>query len=164
MKRFFVITSCIMLGQAILAQNDNTQIAGIEKTKQYINNNIVNFKQIEALKGNTGGYRNAYARGKELQLVTFCAKDQSISKYVEWYFYNGHMIYAEQNWINDTTGVVIDNEKFYLNASHPIAWIQADNTAVDTTTPQFKSMATQLQAYEKTLQDRYTAMINDGNK
>lgn len=114
---FLTIASSVVMAQCILAQDQNQQIASIDKVKEAIKNKIGNLIQIEYMKDSTG-YRDAYSDGNELQLVSIFIKDNTIDKHLAWYFSKGQLIYVEQNWQNNITNRLIDNEKLYLCNGH----------------------------------------------
>ena len=66
---------------------------------------------------------------------------------MEWYFSNGHLIYSQQIWTDIETKEVIDNQKYYLNDQHMIAWIKFENKTVDNASQEFKDMDADLVAY-----------------
>ena len=158
-KYFFILLAVTSLYQADYAQTSKQKTANIDKTKQEIKNNISNFKIIASIR-NSAGYKYTYAKDKKVQLITLYDKEaDTINKNVEWYFSNGHMIYAEQLWTNKRTKDTINHEEYYLFDSHVFAWVKSDNKMVDTSSDEFKNMANGMDAYAKKLEEENAARL-----
>jgi hypothetical protein len=155
MKRYFVFAlASLSLTYGAYSQSDAQQIDDIDKLRQEIKNNISTYQKTEVECDTTGstGYRYVYKNGSDLKLIAIEYKDKRdpgkyIDKKVEWYFSNGHLIYCEQVWTDIPTGKIVDDERFYSNDQHLIAWIKSENEKVDSTSQEFKDVDAQLVAY-----------------
>jgi hypothetical protein len=158
-NKFFYILLGTILMHGVFAQANKQQLSNIEIKQQEIKNNIESFQKIVEIK-DSSQYRYVFMKDKKPQLITVHVEDHNIGKYVEWFFYNGHVIYAEQIWINNSTGDIIDNEKLYADNSELIAWIKTDNETVDTTSEEFESNALLVKAYWRGLEAKYASTSN----
>lgn len=153
MKRITLIL-IFTLPTLLFAQSTDKQIAAIKTQTQQIENNLSTFQRTDT--NNSKGYKYVYIKNKKLQLIAVCDKGTpGIDKNVKWYFANGAMIYVFQVWTNNKTGDTIDIEKFYLANTHLIYWTKLGKP-IDNNTDEFKSIATQLEAYGEKLETIYT--------
>ena len=125
------------------------EIAVIDKIKDEIKNNSNDFKKVEKLKDTTG-YRNAYFKGKKLQLISAYYKDTSTIKKVDWYFQKGLLIFSEKLWTDRKTNDTLDYEKYYLSNERLIAWFKFD-TPVERKSVAFKKVDYKMRDYIKDL-------------
>jgi len=152
MKRYFVFAlASLSLTYGAYSQSDAQQITDIDKLRQEIKNNISTYQKTVVI-NDTNGYRHVYKNGSDLKLIAIEYKDRRdtgkyIDKKVEWYFSNGHLIYCEQVWTDIPTGKIVDDERFYSNDLHLIAWIKSETGKVDATSQEFKDVDAQLVAY-----------------
>ena len=136
----------LLLIQVACVKPDEKKMLDIDKLKENIKNNLSSLKMVEKYKDRFC-YRNAYFNNNDLQLITVCFKDRQIDKNVEWYFIKGQLIYSEQTWTIREAKQVINNEKFYINDRHLIAWLKTDNKPVDKTSQEFKVFESKLVEY-----------------
>jgi hypothetical protein len=148
---FFAILIGIALIISACAKSDQQLMLSIDNVRIGIKNNIASLTKVEKFKDSTG-YRYAYFKEKDLQLITVYFKDQNIDKNVEWYFSNGKLIYSEQTWINTELGQIVDNEKYYLDDNRLIAWVKTDKSLVDKTSHEFIEVDSKLPVYGEKLQ------------
>jgi hypothetical protein len=146
---FTIISICTF------SQTESAKMSTIDKTRNSIKSNIDKYTKTAATY-DTSGYRYVYKDGNKVCMIMVDYRDMRvpgtyIDKKVEWYFSNDQLIYSQQVWVDLKTNEIVDNEKFYLNNNHLFSWIQTDNTAADTTSPQFKYLDSQFSAYSKHL-------------
>lgn len=147
----------VVISQVILKPYKE-QIADIDKKRQEIRNNISNYRQTQN-HTDSNGYSYVYKQDTALKLIMIEYKDRRdtgkyIDKKVEWYFSNGHLIYSEQIWTDIATGKLVDNQKFYLDDRHMIAWIKFDNEAIDITSQEFIDIDAKVVLYGKKLMEK----------
>jgi len=134
----------------LFSQNETQQIENIDKITQAIKNNIANYQQTKVI-DDSSGYSYSYKKGSELKLIMVLSKERepgiNIDKKVEWYFSNGHLIYAEQKWIDAVSNAIIDSQKTYLDATHIIQWIKSGNQIVERASQEFMNVEEHLLAY-----------------
>ena len=159
-KLLFGIVMILLLNQVAISQvllkSDKEQIADIDQMRQEIKSNLSSYLKTENI-NDSSGYRYVYRKDKELKLIMIEYKDRRdqgkyIDKKVVWYFSNGHLIYSEQTWTDIATGELVDNQKFYLNEQHLIAWFKFESGAVENTSQEFIDLAAELVPYGEKLQ------------
>lgn len=163
MKKYFIaIITVLLFSQSIFAQRINPfagetaaasleQLTAIEKIKDEIKNSISSYQKKEKFKDATG-YRYAYFKGSELQVVAAFYKDTSTEKHVDWYFQNGQLIYSVQLWTDIKTKDTLDYERYYLTNERLIAWFKFDKQ-VDRNTVVFKKLNYRMRDYVGELKD-----------
>lgn len=92
---------------------------------------------VKAIKRFDKDYKITYTCNNKNAIVILTAFDAEIQKNVLWIYENELLIYADQFWFNSLTGTVINSEKFYLKNNSLIAWIDSDNSFVDTSSEKF---------------------------
>jgi len=156
-KTLLFILMLLGLTPALFSQNETQQIEVIDKITQEIKNNIANYQQTKHV-DDSSGYSYSYKKGSELKLVMLLSKDRepgiSIDKNAEWYFSDGHLIYAEQKWVDPVTNAIIDSQKIYLDTTHMIQWIKSENQIVERTSQEFMNVEGELLAYGIKLAER----------
>ncbi|MBK5284958.1 MAG: hypothetical protein JJE25_06115 [Bacteroidia bacterium] len=163
MKEYFlVIIAGLFFSQGIYSQSlyrpaesatqqPFVQMGAIDKVKEEIKNNIDSYQKKEKSKDTTG-YRNAYFKGSELQLVSAYYKDTATEKHVEWYFQNGQFIFSVQLWIDKKNNDTLDYQRYYLANERLIAWLKFDKP-VDRNSVIFKKLNYRMRDYIGELKD-----------
>ncbi len=156
MRKFLsILVTLLLVNITVYAQTDEQKISAIDKIKEEIKNNLGTLTLSENIKVNDSlgsGYRRVYRKNTELKLVQVEHKEtgglgKNISKKVEWYFSNGHLIYSELLWTDLSTNKVIDSQRLYLDDTHLIAWYKLDNKLMDVNSEEFKETDAKLRAY-----------------
>lgn len=131
---------------AVCAQTDKQVIADIKKAAKDIKAQLSIFQKIEKM-NNKDGQRLVFLKDKELKLITVKALQSNMEKNVEWYYLKGQLAYSETSWYDTKTKTLVFNEKYFLDKGHLIAWLDSNNTFVDTSSAAFKKVNTELVAY-----------------
>jgi hypothetical protein len=151
MKNFYLITILFStLTQGLSGQTIGFQLNKIDSLKEKIAIELPTYSKLEKISNKTG-LRFIYTKDNELKLIIVFTVDNNIAKNVEWYFSNGELIYSEQKWIDNSTGKIINNEKFYLSDGHLIAWKYTDNNFVEKDSEEFKVMDKKIVNYGELL-------------
>lgn len=158
--QILILTSALLFHQSIYSQDISQynsartpqpvqEITSINKIKDEIKSNINDFKKVQKA-NDTTGYRNAYFKGKKLQLVSAYYRDTSTVKLVDWYFQKGQLIFSEQLWTDVKTKDTLNRERFYLQNERLIAWFKFDQP-VDRKSVAFKKVDSKMRDYIKDL-------------
>jgi len=163
MKEYFlIIVTCLFFCQCVYSQSlyrpaeaatqqPVVQMGAIDKLKEEIKNNIESFQKKEKFKDTTG-YRNAYYKGNELQLISAYYKDTATEKHVDWYFQNGQFIFSVQLWTDKKSKDTLDYQRYYLTNERLIAWLKYDKP-VDRNSVIFKKLNYRMRDYIGELKD-----------
>jgi hypothetical protein len=162
-KSLVVIFFVFAMANLAVAQTCAMQIAYIDKAVQEIKSNISNYQKIDTVTGRDG-YRNVYAKNGELKFMVIDVLDNEIDKHVEWYFSDGHLLYAEQTWIYTPTKYLANHEKFYLDSTHIITWVLTDGKIVDYASQEYEHMDSVLVKYGKGLEVLYAKKSKSASK
>jgi hypothetical protein len=135
----------------VFAQVKNENIVKIEKVVADIRSKSGAFKKAELFRDSTGT-RSAFLKGKELVMVRAEMVDHHVvTKKIEWYFSNGHLIYCEQLWTVISSGHEMNHEKLYLVNDKLIEWVKTDGKPADPNSNDFKETGFYLAEYGRVL-------------
>ncbi len=142
MKKYLIaILTCLVSTFGVYSQTGRLELADIDKRTIEIKTDLLSYNKFENYK-DSSGYTYLYKKNHELKAVMLEYKDSRepgkyIDKKVEWYFHAGHLIYCETTWTDIVTGLVVGNEKCYLNEKHLIEWIKTGNYNEETDSKDF---------------------------
>ncbi len=77
------------------------------------------------------------------------AAGSSIVKTKEWYFDKKHLFYAETTWWDTQKHQLLYSEKIYLDKGKLFAWINSENSFVNSNSDEFRKMDTILRESAK---------------
>lgn len=146
----FIVKSLLFYG--IFFQSED-RISNIDKARQEIDAVLESCYKIEK-QNDSLGTRYIYVKDNELQLITFEYKDKKIYKKTEWYFQKGQLIFSEQIVKNNLTNKLADDQKFYVNNNHLLAWFKFESK-VDPASAEFKIVDDKLFIETDRLKDDY---------
>ncbi|PBQ34145.1 hypothetical protein CNR22_20990 [Sphingobacteriaceae bacterium] len=119
-----------------------TGITDIERTVFYMKEGIEVFEKVQKEKTATSQIYIYYHKA-EPQIIRF-QKKEKLEKIVDWYYFEQILIYTESNWQDTTSGKVLFTEKTYHHNGSLIAWLTSENTFVNSTLPEYKSLERRL--------------------
>jgi hypothetical protein len=145
----------LFMFHAVYSQTSQEQVAAIDITRKAIDNNTATYQKTEQRKNGTSS-KSVFMDGRELKLVTIEVTENGINKKVNLYFTNGELIYATQVGTDVKTGILVDNEKTYVNNKQAFVWLKKGNISVESSSKNFKAMNTELMAYAAQLEKEST--------
>lgn len=140
-KKFSIL---LFLFFTIRIFSQNNSIAEIDKTIQQIKSHLESFERIEKLNSPEGN-KYAYFNEGELQLISV-NETGKVEKTVQWFYHDKILIYTETNWLS-AEGKLLYSEKTYHYNGSLIAWLNSENTFVDSSSPEFIKLDKKLTAY-----------------
>lgn len=121
-------------------------ITVIKKERAEIDSHIQSYKKEET--GDSTSHSAAFSKDSELKLIRVEVKQDGLQKKVEWYFAGGELIYCEQTWMEESPGLCMDHQEFYLHEGHLMAWLK-QGKQVDINSEEFKYLDAALVSYGK---------------
>lgn len=132
--------------------SQNMSIGEIDKHVELTRQHIEELEEVKRFDTDTAK-RTLYFKGKELKVVAVRGKSDKIEKSVQWYFHKRSLLYTETNWSDSTTGRQLFTERTYHNNGDLIAWINSENSFVDSSSPEFNKLDRELRAYATQIRD-----------
>jgi len=152
MKTFLLtLAAGLFMAQATYSQTKQEQMTNIDQKKQDIDNNIGSYQKSMKFKDGTNS-KSVFKDGNELKMVSISIIDENVDKKVQWYFENGKLIYAQVEWTNISTGILVNNQRTYVDNKQAFSWIKAGNVSVSSSSREFKDMDSELMVYAANLQ------------
>ncbi|WP_317897383.1 hypothetical protein [Aurantibacillus circumpalustris] len=143
LKVFSLIVFTYMFTLNLFSQNSS--INEIDQMITLIKDELDSFDKIEKINSEVGT-RCVYLKDGDVQLITVLLKGR-IEKYVEWFYKKGLLIYTETRWNDEASLKPLFIEKTYHNNGIMIAWLDSENSFVDSSSPRFKSLEKELNSY-----------------
>lgn len=125
-------------------------MSDVEARVSQIQNHLKELRKTEITQ-TTEGSKYGYYNGNELKFVTVQEKGK-IEKNVAWYFNGKALLYTETNWTDTASEKVLYLEKTYhSDEGRLLAWLNSENTFVDSSSEEFRKMDQVLYNYAKKL-------------
>ena len=140
----FVTLKTSLFSQKISLGDIDQQVAVLKEGKE-------SFEKIEKMNSNIGA-RFVYIKDEDVQIITVTAKGK-IEKQVEWFYKKGILLYTETNWSDSASLKPLFKEKTYHNNGTMIAWLDNENSFVDSSSPKFKKLEKELNTYAIKIRD-----------
>ena len=133
-----------------------TTISDVEARVSQIQNHLNELRKTEKVQ-TLESSKHCYYNENELKLVTVQEKGK-IEKKVAWYFTEKTLLYTETNWTDTEKGTVLYLEKTYhTDQGKLLAWLNSENTFVDSSSEEFRKM-------DRSLQDYAAKLLNESEE
>lgn len=153
----FVLTQVVYaqhVPDGVYTKSDSDLTQVIDKLCIEIRNNLPSYQKTQVVADKENA-RNVFKKKNEIILITVKSIDKNIEKKVSWYYDNGKLIFCEQIWLDNSSYVLVDHEKFYIDNGRLISWVK-DNTPIDYTSDDFRKIDNWLATYADKL--KYDSM------
>ena len=143
LKTLFLIIGYFILKADFCAQNSS--LGDIDQHVALLREGINSFEKIEKITSGFG-VQFVYLKDGDVQIITVTAKGK-VEKQVEWFYKKGVLLYTETNWSDSASLKPLFKEKTYHTNGTMIAWLDNDNSFVDSSSPKFKKLEKEINAY-----------------
>lgn len=143
MNRLFYMTILLLGSLALLSQPRS--IKDIDELVHRIQQERDHYEEVNVV--NTLTLQKQFYYKEDILQIVALRYPEKIEKIQNLYFSQNHLVFTETQWLDTLKGRLLYTEKTYHAQDAMFAWLNTENTFVDSDTPEFKSQDADLRRY-----------------